>query len=170
MTPQHVHGTHAGSARRCHGWCRAIIDAILYLKQSCTRRDTPCPRARRQNIQTGVVKNVIYDTAGRSRHGPRISSTPSQLRWHGVELPLKLSYTRNGRALDEIHTWYPPTPAAWWSLRAVYLSTSMSLFTVVVVKPMEKPTGGLQEFYVNAQLTRKTPQRIVKVLCTNSSH
>ena len=140
-----------------------------YAVSTCAPAEHSDRSRKKRYLRHWCRKYVIYDTAARSRHGPRISSTPSQLRWHGVELPLKLSFTRNGRALDEIHTWYPPTPAAWWSLRAVYLSTSMSLFTVVVVKPMEKPTGGLQEFYVNAQLTRKTPQRIVKVLCTNSS-
>ena len=50
------------AATAVSAWCRAIIGSILYRKRSCTRRDTPYPRARRQNIQTGVVKNVIYDT------------------------------------------------------------------------------------------------------------
>ena len=47
-----------------------------------------------QNNQTGVVNKpkigLIYDTAARSRHTPRIGQTLPRLFWHGVELSLKL--------------------------------------------------------------------------------
>ena len=60
-----------------------------------------------QNNQTGVVNKpkigLIYDTAARSRHTPRIGQTLPRLFWHGVELSLKLSCTENGPVFDEMH-------------------------------------------------------------------
>ena len=125
------------------------------MKLSCTRNSLALDEIRRilvhqQHNQTGVVnkhKNALFTTPVSQirylRHrGMFPARTPDRLdavtaAWHDVGFRLKLSCTENGRVLDEIHRWYPPAPAAQWSLRAVYLSTSMLLFTVVVMKPTE---------------------------------
>ena len=69
-------------------------------------------RVRRQNVQTGVANNVIYDTsvakylvydtAARSRHTPRVIPRKPRLRWYVVGLSSKISCTLNGSVLYEI--------------------------------------------------------------------
>ena len=70
-----------------------------------------------QHNQTGVVnkpininisqlrhryrKYLTHDTAAHSRRTCRLDQTLPRLVWHGVELRLKLSCTRNGPVLDE---------------------------------------------------------------------
>ena len=90
----------------------------LSLKLSCTENGLVLDQMRRirvhrQNTQTSVVKNVIYDTAPSSRHSVRIVQALLRLCCHGVGLSLKLSCTPKGRVIDEIHTTFRPAPTQY---------------------------------------------------------
>ena len=55
----------------------------------------------RQNIQNGVVNNVIYNIVPGSHHSVRIGQELLRLCCHGVGPSLKLSCTPNGLVRDE---------------------------------------------------------------------
>ena len=54
-------------------WCRAIIEAILYPKKSCIRRDTPFPRAPAEHSDRCRIKPYLR------HHGTFAARTPERL-------------------------------------------------------------------------------------------
>ena len=89
----------------------------LSLKPPCTQNgpaldDIRVIHVHPQKIHTGVLnkpflrhrcrKYVVYDTAPRSRHTPRIGQAVPRRCWHGVGLSLELSGTLNNPVRDKI--------------------------------------------------------------------
>ena len=117
-TPRLVFATSPGSPRDLSLPLLFWHGVELSWKLSCTPNgplldEVRRIRVHRQNIQTGVVNNVVYDTdvantlleTPRHVHAtyiPRIIPRLPLLRWHVVGMSLKLWCTPNGPVHGEI--------------------------------------------------------------------